>query len=101
MVDSFEIQTESQVKAIESRKIVQDMIELQSPDTNIVSANIENQISNIADTIDSLNDINTKIDNIDTNILEAQFADILVKVQAQQEQINSIEEKIDMLLEKT
>lgn len=101
MVDSFEIQTESQVKAIESRKIVQDMIELQSPDTNIVSADIENQISNIADTIDSLNDINTKIDNIDTNILEAQFADILVKVQAQQEQINSIEEKIDMLLEKT
>lgn len=101
MVDSFEIQTESQVKAIESRKIVQDMIELQSPDTNIVSANIENQISNIADTIDSLNDINTKIDNIDTNILEAQFADILVKIQAQQEQINSIEEKIDMLLEKT
>lgn len=101
MVDSFEIQTESQVKAIESRKIVQDMIELQSPDTNIVSTNIENQISNIADTIDSLNDINTKIDNIDTNILEAQFADILVKVQAQQEQINSIEEKIDMLLEKT
>lgn len=101
MVDSFEIQTESQVKAIESRKIVQDMIELQSPDTNIVSTNIENQISNIADTIDSLNDINTKIDNIDTNILEAQFADILVKVQAQQEQINSIEKKIDMLLEKT
>ena len=101
MVDSFEIQTESQVKAIESRKIVQDMIELQSPDTNIVSTNIENQISNIADTIDSLNDINTKIDNIDTNILEAQFADILVKIQAQQEQINSIEEKIDMLLEKT
>ena len=101
MVDAFEIQTESQVKAIESRKIVQDMIEMQSPNTDIISTDIQNQISDIADTIGNLNDISTKIDDIDTNILEAQFADILVKIQLQQEQINNIEEKIDMLLEKT
>lgn len=98
MVDSFEIQTETQVKAIESRKLVQDVIEMQNISTT--SPVLEQQISDIADSIDSLNDINNKIDNIDTNLLEIQISDILVKMQAQQKQINNIEEKIDTLIDK-
>lgn len=104
MADSFEIQTEAQVKAIESRKIVQDVIESQNTfNNNTLTTNIEEQISNISETLNTfnMNEINDKIDNIDTNILEAQISDMLIKIQTQQEQINSIEEKINMLLEKT
>lgn len=101
MVDSFEIQTEAQVKAIESRKMIHDMIKNQDvpiSNDNISTSGIENKISDIADTIDNI--VVNKIDNIDTNMIEAQNADMLIKIQNQQAQIDSLEKKIDMLLEK-
>lgn len=103
MADSFEIQTEAQVKAIESRKIIQDIMGSQNVPNDTLTTNIEGQISNIAETIDALNieDISNKIDNIDTGMLQAQVSDMLIKIQKQQDQINSIEKKIDMLLDKT
>lgn len=106
MVDSFEIQTEAQVKAIESRKMIQDVIEQTAPNNDIIdSSYITQQISNLENSINSLdnidlNKISDKIDNIDTNIIEAQIENILIKIQSQQKQINNIEEKLDIIINK-
>ena len=106
MVDSFEIQTEAQVKAIESRKMIQDVIEQTAPNNDIIdSSYITQQISNLENSINSLDNINLnkisdKIDNIDTNIIEAQIENILIKIQSQQKQINNIEEKLDIIINK-
>lgn len=106
MVDSFEIQTEAQVKAIESRKMIQDVIEQTVPNNDVIdSSYITQQISNLENSINSLdninlNEISDKIDNIDTNIIEAQIENILIKIQSQQKQINNIEEKLDIIINK-
>lgn len=104
MVDTFEIQTEAQVKAIENRKIINDALTTNNINTTD-TAYIEQQISDINDsisTIDSVNfdELSAKIDDIDINVLRTQINDVLIKIQNQQEQINNIEEQIDSIEEK-
>ena len=108
MADSFEIQTETQVRAIESKKMMQDSLSniINSDDiidTSEVANKVVNQLSNMAietDTNIDISNLETKIDNMNTGIIEAQTQDLLIQFNKQQEQINSIEEKLNMILEK-
>ena len=108
MGDSFEIQTETQVRAIEGKKMMQDSLNNILNENNIVDSSeiankVVNQLSNMAiktDTNVDISNLENKIDNIDTGIIEAQTQDILIQFNKQQEQINSIEEKLNIILKK-
>ena len=106
MADFFEVQTETQVRAIESKKMIQDsineIINNDIIDTSEVADKVVNQLSNMnTNTTDiDISNLEEKIDNISTGIIEAQTQDILIQFNKQQEQINSIEEKINIILEK-
>ena len=108
MGDSFEIQTETQVRAIESKKMMQDSLSTiintdEIVDTSVIADKVVNQLSNMAITTDTnidISNLENKIDNISTGIIEAQTQDILIQFNKQQEQINTIEEKINIILEK-
>lgn len=108
MVDSFEIQTETQVRAIESKRMMQESLSNITDNGKIIDSSeiadkVVNQLSNMAietDTNIDLSNIEDKIDTINTGVIEAQTQDILIQFNRQQEQINSIEEKINVILEK-
>ena len=108
MGDSFEIQTETQVRAIESKKMMQESLSNIIEDGNLLNSSeiadkVVNQLSNMAietDTNIDISNLEDKIDNMNTGIIEAQTQDILIQFNKQQEQINSIEEKINIILEK-
>lgn len=108
MADSFEIQTETQVRAIESKKIMQESLSNMSNENNIIDSSeiadkVVNQLSNMAietDTNIDISNLENKIDTINTGVIEAQTQDMLIQFNKQQEQINSIEEKINIILEK-
>ena len=108
MGDLFEIQTETQVRAIESKRMMQqslsDIIEEGKViDSSEIADKVVNQLSNMAietDTNLDISNLENKIDNMNTGIIEAQTQDILIQFNKQQEQINSIEEKLDSILSK-
>lgn len=107
MVDSFEIQSEAQARTIENRKIMQESFKNIANNINDVNASeVANCVVNqLSDTIDlnnniDLTNIEEKIDNIDTEILQAQIQDIMIQLSTQQEQINSIDNKLNAILDK-
>lgn len=108
MADSFEIQTETQVRAIESKRLMQESLSNMNNENNIIDSSeiadkVVNQLSNMAietDTNIDISNLENKIDTINTGVIEAQTQDMLIQFNKQQEQINSIEEKINIILEK-
>ena len=106
MPDSFEIQSEAQARTIESKKIMQDSIENLTDEINNVNASevADRVVNQLADTIITNNDINLsdieeKIDQIDIELLKAQIQDVIIQLNNQQEQINSIDNKLDAILD--
>lgn len=107
MQDSYEIQSEAQARTIEGRRIMQDSFESLTSDINNINASeIANHVVNqLSDTIPLNNDtdlssIENKIDKIDTQMLQAQVQDMIIQLSNQQEQINSIDNKLDAILDK-
>ena len=107
MVDSFEIQSEAQAHTIENRRIMQESFENIANNVNNINASevADCVVNQIYDTISSdnnvdLSNIEEKIDNIDTGILQAQIQDVIIQLNTQQEQINSIDDKLNTILSK-
>ena len=107
MQDSYEIQSEAQARTIEGRRIMQDSFESLTNDINNINASeIANHVVNqLSDTMPLNNDtdlssIENKIDKIDTQMLQAQVQDMIIQLSNQQEQINSIDNKLDAILDK-
>jgi uncharacterized coiled-coil protein SlyX len=103
MADYFETQTASEVNEIDFKRITQDNIELQSQLQEQIITDISDKIDNIETNVNSnvdLSEVTDLLADIDTNTISAQNQDIIEIVQEQQSQINSIENKLDMILKK-
>lgn len=101
MADYFETQTAAEVNEIDFKRITQDNIELQNQIQEQIITNIGNKIDNISENTEvDLTEVTDMLADIDTNIISAQNQDIINIIQQQQSQINSMEEKLDMILNK-
>ena len=60
------------------------------------TANVPTSVTNDA----NLSEVTSLIEDIDTTIVESNTQDILVKMNKQQEQIDNINEKLDLILSK-
>lgn len=92
------VQTSEEVNIIDYMKETNNIInnEIQTAQDNMNT--ISEQLSYIQDNITPT--INNEPIEVDTSIMEAHTQDILLTINQQQEQINSIEEKIDLILNK-
>jgi len=102
MADYFETQTAAEVSEIDFKRITQDNIRLQNQIQEQVINDIGDKIDNIGESIETpsvdLTEVTDMLADIDTNIISAQNQDIIDIIQEQQAQINSIEEKLDVIL---
>lgn len=85
----------------EHNDTIQDTISSISEQLDIIESNtnnIENPTSSadLSEVVEMIEDIN----QIDTAVVESNTQDILVKLNQQQEQINNINNKLDIILEK-
>lgn len=110
------VQTADEVANIDFMRKTNDMIteqtaEIQnnmdtiSEQLDIIIDNNTNTISGYSDPELVQNDVDLSevtelIENIDTALVESNTQDILVKLNQQQEQINNINEKLDLILSK-
>lgn len=101
----IEVQTLTEVQQIDERREIMNTIDTQInkqigglETINDQLTSISNNIDNISTGDTDLTEINEKLDNIDTTMISVQTQDILETVANQQNQINSIEEKIDTIL---
>lgn len=105
--ETIEVQTFAEVQQIDNRREIQNALDNQiSEQTNVIST-INNQLENISTSIDNiqtgdvdLTDITNKIDEFDTNMITTQNQDIIETLSEQQSKINSIEEKLNTILNK-
>ena len=110
MVNEYiEVQNFNQVQDIDSRRNTNNIISNQIETQVAGIESINNQLDEIVTAVNDaqfsttdidLTEVNDKLDNIDTTIITTQTQDILEIVNNQQEQINTIESKIDMILQK-
>lgn len=103
--ETIEIQTVDEVHQIDERRQMSEIIDNQAEEHNNNLSNINDQLIAISDTIDNiqvgdvdLSEVTDKIDELDTTMITTQNQDILETLSAQQNQINSIEDKIDNIL---
>lgn len=105
--EQIEIQTYAEVQQIDNarktKQILDNQVETQIESMDIIN----NQLDNIVSTLDNvqvsdidLTEVTDKIDEIDTTIISTQNQDILETLSNQQDQINSIEEKVNIILQK-
>lgn len=105
--EQIEIQTYAEVQQIDNARktnqILNNQVETQIENMDIIN----NQLDNIVNTLDNvqvsdidLTEVTDKIDEIDTTIISTQNQDILETLSNQQDQINSIEEKVNIILQK-
>lgn len=104
MTQEIEIQTNDELKIIDYRKETNEIINEKLNQTENISAQLDT-IQTSIDNIDNsgnvdLSEVTDMIENIDTTIVEVQTQDILTIVNQQQEQINNINDKLDMILKK-
>ena len=103
MAQEIEIQTNEDVKVIDYRKETNEIINDKLNQNEEISTQLDT-IQTSIDNIDSgnvdLSEVTDMIENIDTTIVEVQTQDILTIVNQQQEQINDINNKLDMILDK-
>lgn len=104
MTQEIEIQTNDELKIIDYRKETNEIINEKLNQTENISAQldtIQTSINNIDNSGNvDLSEVTDMIENIDTTIVEVQTQDILTIVNQQQEQINNINDKLDMILKK-
>ena len=116
MVNEYiEVQTYAEVQQIDNRKEIKDTVNNQIAEQSTNIENINNHLESISNALDNtpiggsidLTEITDKIDEIDTTVITAQTGDILLTVQEQQEQIeslkeqnNTLENKLDLILSK-
>lgn len=102
MADYFETQTASEVSEIDFKRITQDNIAAQTQVQEQIITNISDKIDSIEENINTpevdLTEVTDMLADIDTNVISAQNQDIIDIVQNQQEQINDIHEKLDLIL---
>lgn len=105
--EEIEIQTYAEVQQIdnarETNQLLNNQTEIHNENMDIIST----QLNNISDTLDNvqlsdvdLSEVTDKINEIDTTIISTQNQDILETLSNQQDQINSIEDKLNIILEK-
>lgn len=90
---------------IEQTAEIQNNMDTISEQLDIIIDNNTNTISGYSDLELVQNDVDLSevtelIENIDTALVESNTQDILVKLNQQQEQINDINEKLDLILSK-
>ena len=105
--EEIEIQTLEEVQQIDHRREISDLVDNKLSETNENMSVISSQLNNITSTIDNINvdnvnvdEITNKLDEFDTTMITTQNQDILETLNNQQTQINSIEEKINIILNK-
>lgn len=105
------IQTADEISAIDYMKGTNKLIDQKNQEAQDNIANISKQLDVIQDTITNINtgvpdsnvdlsEVTTLIEDIDTSTVQAQTQDILTILNNQQSQINDINEKIDLILNK-
>ena len=102
------IQTADEVSTIDYRRNTNEMIASQSEEiqntVETISEQLNNIVENTSTTISSdgvdLTQVTDMIENIDTAVVEANTQDILIKVNEQQQQIDDIHTKLDLILSK-
>lgn len=105
------IQTADEISAIDYMKGTNKLIDQRNQETQDNITNISKQLDVIQDTITNINtgvpdsnvdlsEVTTLIEDIDTSTVQAQTQDILTILNNQQSQINDINEKIDLILNK-
>lgn len=104
MEDYFEVQTAAEVSEIDFKRITQDNIVAQTQVQEQIITNISDKIDSIEENIITpevdLTEVTDMLADIDTNLISAQNQDIIDIVQEQQEQINDINQKLDLILNK-
>ncbi|MBQ3944608.1 MAG: hypothetical protein II670_03245 [Alphaproteobacteria bacterium] len=87
MAEEIIVQTANEVKEIDYRKSIIDVIE-------------NNQVDGIEEIKSQLDDISSTLEIDNTDIISAQNEDIILMVQEQNQKINNIEAKLDAILSK-
>lgn len=106
MEEEIEIQTLAEVQQIDSRREILNTLNNQVEEQTNNMEIITQQLNDISSNIDSistdvdLSEVTNKIDELDTTMITTQNQDILETLANQQNQINTIEEKIELILEK-
>lgn len=105
----FEIQTTEQVLNIRNREAIQNQVEqtineiTPNINTDIIDEKLDIIIDNITNTEEQnsqINVINEKIDDINTSFITTQNNDIIMKIEQQDLKIKTLEEKLDLILDK-
>ena len=106
------VQTADEVSKIDYMRVTNDMLNEHSNTIQETISNISEQLdiiesntNNIETPISSVDlsevvDVIEDIGQVDTTVVESNTQDILVKLNQQQEQINEINNKLNMILEK-
>lgn len=106
------VQTADEVAQIDYKRLTNDIITAQTDEIQNNINNISEQLDVIIDNANSntydmpissdidLSNVTNLIEDIDTTIVEANTQDILIKLGQQQEQINDINNKLDLILSK-
>ena len=106
------IQTADEVAQIDYRRLTNDMITAQTDEIQENIENISQQLDTIIDNTNSniytppissdidLSNVTELLEDIDTTIVESNTQDIIVRLNQQQEQINDINNKLDLILSK-
>lgn len=103
----IEIQTATEVHQIDERRQMAETINNQVAKQINTMEVINDQLSSISTNIDNiqisdvdLTEVTDKLDELDTTMITTQNQDILETLANQQNQINTIEEKVDSILAK-
>ena len=106
------VQTADEVAQIDYKRLTNDIITAQTDEIQNNINNISEQLDVIIDNTNSntydmpissdidLSNVTSLIEDIDTTIVEANTQDILIKLGQQQEQINDVNNKLDLILSK-
>ena len=103
----IEIQTATEVHQIDERRQMAKAINNQVAEQTNTMEVINDQLSSISTTIDNmqvgdvdLTEVTDRLDELDTTMITTQNQDILETLANQQSQINGIEEKVNIILQK-
>ena len=103
----IEVQTIAEVHQIDERRQMAETLDDQVIEQTNNMEMINEQLSSISTTIDNiqigevdLTEVTDKIDELDTAMITTQNQDILETLASQQDQINIIEEKVNIILQK-
>lgn len=103
----IEVQTVAEVHQIDEKRQIAEALDNQISEQINSMEVINDQLTSISNSIDNiqvgdvdLTEVTNKIDELDTTIITTQNQDILETLASQQNQINTIEEKVNIILQK-